>query len=139
MSYSVVNESRKIRKSAYDVLKECQQRIDDKEFLQAKVNFCELLISMVTFMFKTKCKNGSQKTSCLYTLNHLVSIKDTIVTLMNVTGGAAPSLVKWMDAEKAFNKSINVGMIKNFGFVDIQKFLITCQDIFIAKVREMKY
>ena len=90
-------------------------------------------------MFRTECKNCSQKTSCLYTLNHLISIKDTIVTLMNVTGGAAPSFLKWLDTEEAFNKSINGGMIKNFGFVDIQEFLIACQDIFIAKVREMKY
>ena len=72
-SYTVVNESRRIRREAYDALKECYKNPSNKELLQLKLNLCDVLLTVIRHMFKNECKNGPQKTSCLYTLNHLLN------------------------------------------------------------------
>lgn len=136
-AYKVVEESRRIRGEAYGALKECRANLSNKDLLHIKYNFCDVLITCVRYMFQKECKNGPEKSSCFYTLNHLQSIKETIFTLINVSGGTVNPFVRWLDIDEAFNESLKVGMIKNFGFVDIGEFLNACQDIFQQKVIEV--
>lgn len=136
-SYTIVTESRKIRKEAYDALKECYKSPDDKDLIQVKLNLCDVLLTVIRHMFKNDCENGPQKTSCFYTINHLLSIKETLFTLLNVSGGAVNPFVKWFELDDIFEGCIKVGMIKNFGFLDIPDFLTACRDIFHTKVREV--
>lgn len=135
--YTVVNESRKIRREAYNALKECYKDPNNKELLQIKLNLCEVLLTVIRHMFKNECTNGPQKTSCFYTLNHLLSIKESLFTLINVTGGAVNPFVKWIDLEEIFDGCIKIGMIKNFGFLDVTDFLSASRNIFCEKVREV--
>ena len=63
-SYTVVNESRRIRREAYDALNECYKNPSNKELLQLKLNLCDVLLTVIRHMFKNECTNGPQKTSC---------------------------------------------------------------------------
>ena len=136
-SYTVVNESRRIRKEAYDALKECYKNPNNKELVQIKLNLCDIFLTVIRHMLKNECTNGPQKVSSFYTLNHLSSIKESLFTLINVTGGTVNPFVKWLDLEEVFNGCIKVGMIKNFGFLDIDDFLTASRDIFCEKVNEV--
>lgn len=135
--YTIVEESRKIRRDAYAMLKECFQNQNDKEFIKAKISLCEIFLTVVQHMFKNECVNGPQKTSCFYTLNHLLSIKETLFTLANVQGGAVNPFVKWVDLQEIFDGCIKVGMIKNFGFKDVTNFLNASKVDFCKKVLEV--
>lgn len=136
-SYSVVSESRRIRREAYDVLKECYKNPENKQLLEIKFNFCDVLLSVIRFMFKNDCKNGPEKTSCFYTINHLLAIKENLFNLLNVSGGAVNPFVKWLELEEIFDGCIKVGMIKNFGFLDITDFLTASRDIFCEQVNRI--
>ena len=135
-SYSVVEESHRIRREGYTALKQCRKNPVDKDLLSIKNNFCEILITCVKYMLQNECKNGPEKSSCFYTLNHLKSVKEVIFTLLNVSGGTVNPFVKWLDVDEAFEQSLKVGMIKNFGYLEIEDFLIACRDIVCVKVRE---
>ena len=67
-------------------------------------------------MLKNEFMNGPQKVNLFYTLNHLLSIKESLFTLINVTGGTVNPFVKWLDLEEVFNGCIKVDMIKKFWF-----------------------
>ena len=135
-SYSVVEESRRIRRDGYAALQECRKNLGDKDLLSIKNNFCEILITCVKYMLQNECRNGAEKSSCFYTLNHLKSVKEAIFTLLNVSGGSVNPFVKWLDIDEAFEQSLKVGMIKNFGYLEIEDFLVACRDIVCVKVRE---
>lgn len=135
--YSVIDESHRIRREGYEALKLCKQNPENKELLQIKNNLCEILITCIKYMFNNECKNGPEKSSVFYTLNHLQSIKEVIFTIINVSGGAVNPFVKWLDVNEAFEESLKVGMIKNFGFIDITDFLIASREIVCQKVQEL--
>ena len=105
-SYTIVNESRRIRREGYDALKECYRNPEKKELVEIKINLCEVLITVIRYMFKNECKNGPQKTSCFHTLNHLLSIKESLFTLVNITGEAVDPFVKWMKSLTVVSKSV---------------------------------
>ena len=49
-SYTVVNESRRIRKEAYDALKECYKNPNNKELVQIKLNLCDIFLTVIRQM-----------------------------------------------------------------------------------------
>lgn len=136
-SYTVVNESRRIRKEAYDALKECYKNPNNKELVQIKINLCDVFLTILRHMLKYECTNGPQKSSTFYSQSHVLSIKESLFTLINVTGGTVNPFVKWLDLEEVFNGCIKVGMIQNFGFLDIGDFLTASRPIFCEKVNQV--
>ena len=45
--YSVIEESKNIRREAYKTLKDCREKVGDVEFLQIKLNLCEIHMEVV--------------------------------------------------------------------------------------------
>ena len=98
-----------------------------------------MLVSQTQKQVARSIKPSSHLLEATEDLTEFIDNQSDMYQALSALCNKLDTFVKLMDTEKAFNKSISVGMIKNFDFVDIQEFLIACQDIFIAKVREMKY
>ena len=63
----------------------------------------------------------------------MLSIKECLFNLLNVTGGSVQPFERWLNLKEIFDSCIKVKMIKNFGFLDITDFLTASRDIFCEK------
>ena len=137
-SNSVIEKSREIRREGFELLKECYKNIANKDFIKLKFDLCEKSLKTVNDLFKNECINGPEKFSCFYTSNQLLSIRETLFNLINITGGSVTPHVRWLEVENVFKNSIKVGMLKNYGFLDVEQFLNACKVIFCEQISLFK-
>lgn len=137
-SDQVIEESREIRREALALLKDSYKNSHDKDFVKLNFGLCGNYIQVISDMLENDCKSGPQKSSCFYTLNQLIYIRETLFSLANVTGGSVTPHVRWLEIENVFKNRIIVGMIKNYGFLDLEKFLDACKDTFCEQFGGIK-
>lgn len=138
MTPNVLEHSMSIRKEGYSILKECYEKRIDQNFLKKQLILCDVHVTVITHILKNECKTGPEKSSCFYTFNHLLSIQEIIKNLQIISGGAVSQYVKWVEMQQTFNGAIKVGMIKNFGYLEVSDFLSASKTILCEKIHEMQ-
>lgn len=135
---AVIEKSREIRGEAFQILKECYKNSSNKEFLKLQFKLCEEKLKIIADLFENDCNSGPAKSSCYYTSNQLVSIRETLFSLINITGASVTPHVQWFELENIFKNSIKLGMLKNYGFLDVEDFLNACKVIFFEQIKLLK-
>lgn len=133
----LVIESLSARKKAYEILELCKNSIDDKDFIKQYIIELDIYIETTQLQFSNVAKTGPEKTSLFYTFNHLISVKESLNLLLNVSGGNLGPYVKWITVKEIFDKAIQIGMIKNFGHISVENFLDDCREKFVSKIRQL--
>lgn len=133
---TLVSESLSARKKAYEILELCKNSIDDKDIINVSIIEVDLHIEAISLSFSQIAKTGPEKLSLFYTLNHLLSVKESLNSLLNISGGSLGPYVKWFDMKEIFDKAIKIGMIKNFGHLNLKEFLNDCREKFISKIKQ---
>lgn len=135
---SVVEKSREIRREGFELLKECYQDSSNKDLIKLKLQLCEKNIKIVGDLLENECTNGPEKFSCFDTSNQLFSIRETLLSLIHITGGSVTPHVQWFQLNNIFKNSIKVGMLKNYGYLDVGQFLDACKKTFCEQISSLK-
>ena len=135
---SVIEKSRQIRRDGFELLKQCYKNSSNKDFITLKLEECQKSIDIISELIENDCTNGPEKSSCFYTSNQLMSIRETLFSLINITGGSVTPHVRWFELDNVFKNSIKIGMLKNYGFLDVEQFLEACKEIFCEQILLVK-